>query len=280
MTYWCEHEQEEPLASSWVNGALQSRDYRSASCMAFGNGSKETTLNINLLATNGAPDYCGVFINNDALAHTTPAVQRCNGRRDARAAPATPPPQFDGWSGGIKAAGSQPRSSVPVVRPGQHGDLRLRAGIAPDEKVELEEVNPHLRGGRVENHLGTPPSSPDRDFNLDLAVLSSRAQHDKRKTEDRSLPIAVRLHRTLELADDKFYVITCGKAGFKNARNETSLVSLKLLDKNNKRLQEVIKFHSYTLRADIERPDGEWTFTLGNMCSIRELTAFLGLFGT
>nr|CAD7571238.1 unnamed protein product [Timema californicum] len=49
-------------------------------------------------------------------------------------------------------------------------------------KVELEEVNPHLRGGRVENHLGkTTPSSPDRDSNLDLPVLSSRAQHDKRE---------------------------------------------------------------------------------------------------
>nr|CAD7431541.1 unnamed protein product [Timema monikensis] len=48
-------------------------------------------------------------------------------------------------------------------------------------KVELEEVNPHLRVGRVENHLGkTTPSSPDRDSNLDLPVLSSRAQHDKR----------------------------------------------------------------------------------------------------
>nr|CAD7399487.1 unnamed protein product [Timema cristinae] len=48
-------------------------------------------------------------------------------------------------------------------------------------KVELEEVNQHFRGGRVENHLGkTSPSSPDRDSNLDLPVLSSRAQHDKR----------------------------------------------------------------------------------------------------
>nr|CAD7265632.1 unnamed protein product [Timema shepardi] len=46
-------------------------------------------------------------------------------------------------------------------------------------KVELEEVNPHLRGGRVENHLGkTTPSSPDRDSNLDIPVLSS--QYDKR----------------------------------------------------------------------------------------------------
>nr|CAD7412324.1 unnamed protein product [Timema cristinae] len=47
------------------------------------------------------------------------------------------------------------------------------------EKVEIEEVNMHLRAGRVENHLGkTTPSSPDRDSNLDLSVLSSRAQHD------------------------------------------------------------------------------------------------------
>nr|CAD7411655.1 unnamed protein product [Timema poppensis] len=49
-------------------------------------------------------------------------------------------------------------------------------------RVELEEVNPHLRGGRVENHLGkTTPSSPDRDSNLELPVLCSRAKHDKRK---------------------------------------------------------------------------------------------------
>nr|CAD7572908.1 unnamed protein product [Timema californicum] len=49
-------------------------------------------------------------------------------------------------------------------------------------KVELEEVNPHLRGGRVENHLRkTTLRTPDRDSNLDLPVLSSRAaQHDKR----------------------------------------------------------------------------------------------------
>nr|CAD7398715.1 unnamed protein product [Timema cristinae] len=54
----------------------------------------------------------------------------------------------------------------------------ISAGIG---KVELEEVNPNLRGGRVEDHLGkTSPSSPDRDLNLDLPVLSSRAQHDKR----------------------------------------------------------------------------------------------------
>nr|CAD7264628.1 unnamed protein product [Timema shepardi] len=63
--------------------------------------------------------------------------------------------------------------------------LRLEFDFVPPQsarigKVELEEVNPHLRGGRVENHLGkTTPSSPNRDLNLDLLVLSSQAQHDK-----------------------------------------------------------------------------------------------------
>nr|CAD7202270.1 unnamed protein product [Timema douglasi] len=47
-------------------------------------------------------------------------------------------------------------------------------------KVELEEVNPHLRGGRVENHLGGGNSSSDRDSILDLPVLGGRAQHDSR----------------------------------------------------------------------------------------------------
>nr|CAD7193990.1 unnamed protein product [Timema douglasi] len=60
----------------------------------------------------------------------------------------------------------------------ENGPFHSSRGIG---KVELEEVNPHLREGRVENHLGkTTPSSPDRDSNLDLPVFSSRAQHDKR----------------------------------------------------------------------------------------------------
>nr|CAD7424058.1 unnamed protein product [Timema monikensis] len=55
---------------------------------------------------------------------------------------------------------------------------------ALDHVATEAEVNPHLRGGRVENHLGkTTPSSPDRDSNLDLPALSSRAQHDKRVSQ-------------------------------------------------------------------------------------------------
>nr|CAD7595083.1 unnamed protein product [Timema genevievae] len=44
-----------------------------------------------------------------------------------------------------------------------------RVKLELKEEKSFEEVNPHLRGGRVENHLGkTTPSSPDRDSNLDL----------------------------------------------------------------------------------------------------------------
>ena len=37
-------------------------------------------------------------------------------------------------------------------------------------------------------------------------------------SDERSVAIAVRTHKTLELVDDKFYMITCGKAGFQNTR--------------------------------------------------------------
>ncbi|GLG94091.1 Uncharacterized protein GBIM_01365 [Gryllus bimaculatus] len=120
-------------------GAVQARDYRVPHCMAVGNGSHVTTLQLNLLAKPDAPDYCGVLHNTE--------------------------------------------------------------------------------------------------------------------TDERSVPVAVRIHRTLELADDKFYVITCGKAGFRNARNETSVVSLKLLDKGRK-VTEAVYSKPYTLRADLSRPDG------------------------
>nr|CAD7438667.1 unnamed protein product [Timema bartmani] len=56
---------------------------------------------------------------------------------------------------------------------------RLRLPAMELVRLNIEEVNPHLRGRRVENHLGkTTLSSPDQDSNLDLPVLGSRAQHD------------------------------------------------------------------------------------------------------
>nr|CAH7718836.1 unnamed protein product [Callosobruchus chinensis] len=128
-------------------GAVHARDYRTPACMRNGDGSRQVQLEINLLAQPGAPDYCGLLINN--------------------------------------------------------------------------------------------------------------------RTEERSVPIAVRIHRTLELADDKFYVITCGKAGFRNARNETSLVSLRLLD-GERKTTEAVYHRPYTLRTEISRPDGAYGFRVKN----------------
>ncbi|XP_014211259.1 uncharacterized protein LOC106641366 [Copidosoma floridanum] len=79
------------------------------------------------------------------------------------------------------------------------------------------------------------------------------------RTDERSISIAVRIHKTLELADDKFYVITCGNTKYRNARNETSLVSLRLLD-GTRRVQEAYFGHNYTLRAEISPVDGTYGF--------------------
>ena len=38
------------------------------------------------------------------------------------------------------------------------------------------------------------------------------------RSDERSVAVAVRTHKTLELVDDKFYMITCGKAGFQNKK--------------------------------------------------------------
>ncbi|KAB0795242.1 hypothetical protein PPYR_12081 [Photinus pyralis] len=75
------------------------------------------------------------------------------------------------------------------------------------------------------------------------------------KTEERSISIAVRVHRTLELAEDKLYVITCGKAGYRNANNETSQVSLRLLE-GDKKIVQAVYSRPYTLRVTVSRPDG------------------------
>nr|CAD7197004.1 unnamed protein product [Timema douglasi] len=85
--------------------------------------------------------------------------------------------------GKFSQQGQQRASNSGSVECGFCSGVHLGFIIDESERVNwgwLEEVNPHLRGGRVENHLGkTTPSSPDRDSNLDLPVLSSRAQHKR-----------------------------------------------------------------------------------------------------
>nr|CAD7424123.1 unnamed protein product [Timema monikensis] len=70
------------------------------------------------------------------------------------------------------------------------------------------EVNPHLRGGRVDNHLGkTTPSSPDQDSDLDLPILSSRAQHDKRVSQLRHRGGDAFLNQIKQTPDKKWMLV-------------------------------------------------------------------------
>lgn len=69
-------------------------------------------------------------------------------------------------------------------------------------------------------------------------------------TEERSVAISIRVHKALELSDDKSYVITCGKNNFKNERNEHYRVSLKFFEAQ-KRVHELVVGHQYVLRAGV-----------------------------
>lgn len=105
------------------------------------------------------------------------------------------------------------------------------------------------------------------NVNLDINMLAQPGSSEycgivvNNKTDERSLPVAVRIHKTLELADDKLYVITCGKAGFRNSRNETSLVSLALYD-GTRRITQAVYGKPYVLKAEISRPDENHGFRI------------------
>ncbi|CRK88251.1 CLUMA_CG002031, isoform B [Clunio marinus] len=73
------------------------------------------------------------------------------------------------------------------------------------------------------------------------------------KTEERSIQLAVRVHKTLELADDKFFVITCGKTGF--SRDDNSNVVLKFFDED-RRVRELAFGRDYQLKAEVNYPNG------------------------
>lgn len=75
------------------------------------------------------------------------------------------------------------------------------------------------------------------------------------------MQLAVRIHKTLELADDKFYVITCGKTG--QARDENSHVVLKFLE-NDKRVRETVYGRRYTIRAELKQPNNTYGIRVAN----------------
>ncbi|XP_041764256.1 uncharacterized protein LOC121589403 isoform X2 [Anopheles merus] len=82
------------------------------------------------------------------------------------------------------------------------------------------------------------------------------------RTEERSVQLAVRVHKTLELADDKFYVITCGKTGF--ARDDSGAVALKFLDSTGRRVRETVYNREYTIKAEVTNPNGTYGIRVKN----------------
>ena len=73
------------------------------------------------------------------------------------------------------------------------------------------------------------------------------------RTEERRLALAVRAHPTIELLEDRLYVVTCGRAGFQNSRNEVSVVQLKVSLPSNpiRKIDTVLEGSQYKLRAEV-----------------------------
>lgn len=126
----------------------------------------------------------------------------------------------------------------------------------------------HAREYRTPSCMALGNGTESLNFDINLIAPQGSPDHCgvfwNNRTDERSLPLAVRVHRTLELADDKFYVITCGKAGFKNSRNETSLVSLRMLDDQGRKVLNVGFGMPYTLKAEISKSDGTHGIRLKN----------------
>lgn len=52
------------LYNSPYSGAVHARDFRTPSCMTFGNGTNIVTMSLNLLAKQGSSEYCGILVSN------------------------------------------------------------------------------------------------------------------------------------------------------------------------------------------------------------------------
>ena len=75
-------------------------------------------------------------------------------------------------------------------------------------------------------------------------------------TEESNVALAVRSHRTLELAGDNFYVITCGRSGWRDSvTNESTTVRLTLTSEGRK-ITEATYGRDYQLQAEMDAPSG------------------------
>ncbi|CAG2058150.1 unnamed protein product, partial [Timema podura] len=85
----------------------------------------------------------------------------------------------------VKSVGKLKDGSILVHVEGEDYSTKVEKSVSNSSNEELgrlnlEEVNPHLRVGRVENHLGPPllPNLLDQNLNLNLPILCTQAQHE------------------------------------------------------------------------------------------------------
>ena len=81
---------------------------------------------------------------------------------------------------------------------------------------------------------------------------------------ERSVGLAVRMHKSLELSEDRFFYLTC-QNGYQNIRGGTYRVNLKLIDANTEqRAVRLIHGQPYKLRAELSPKDSVTTLRMKN----------------
>ena len=96
---------------------------------------------------------------------------------------------------------------------------------------------------------------------IDLGDGSCGVRTDASRGETR-VAIAVRAHPTIELLEDKLYVVTCGRAGFQNSRDEISVVDLKVAPPGQEEFKApvVVEGLEYNIRAEVMDHDPAFGF--------------------
>lgn len=78
------------------------------------------------------------------------------------------------------------------------------------------------------------------------------------QTEETRVALYVRAHPTIELLEDRLFIVKCGKAGFRNTRNELSYVQLKVTDGTSRKQSAVLEGSQYNLEIQVLNPDPEF----------------------
>ena len=194
---------------------------RSPACTVYGDGNTTSSLRINMLARQNDSDFCGVYINDVSVyplisvrnTHFLLTVNKKLARVRELRHKTTP------FLTNRRQAFPRGASKFLVC---VRIDFRTNVERKPDFECsaacfacsftlsDTDEMTPERKArGR--------DSITSVHFRLWIFFKQTSFVYTQR-TSERSVPIAVRFHKTLELGDDKDYVITCGRSAFRNSR--------------------------------------------------------------